>query len=389
MSPNHLLYLCWVDSKLRLGLLNIACEVEELRREPLALIHGEFGPENVHAIPYGFDAPDGKPATFAKLVERWKSAEGTALGENTLKKYCYALSAYIVPHFGEWTLDKVIREEIQKFFNDKAKEYSKPSLKSMRVPLSLTLEWAKHNNWIASNPAVNLRLPKKTAGRRIVRVVLTWKQIAAIMNELEEPYRTLVLFLALVPKRIEEAIALRPSDLDESNVLHIRRVMYERNLVELEQHECERIPLDSPVHSELVQRLRQLGKGHEWIFRSKSGAPVDPGNARRRKLHPAAKLVGLRLGGWHDFRLSFGTAMRRAGVQRKVRSAVLGHQKGTGVLADDVYDRASEAEIRQALVLGANWLWKEEEIQESLMSTQLCPQMCPEAHLLPDESASA
>jgi hypothetical protein len=109
-------------------------------------------------------------------------------------------------------------------------------------------------------------------------------------------------------------------------------------------------------------------------FCSKAGTPIDPENARRRKLHPAAKLVGLRLGGWHDFRLSFGTAMRRASVQRKVRSAVLGHQNGTGVLADDVYDRASEAEIRQALVLGANWLWKEEAIQEAPLSNHLCPQ---------------
>ena len=54
-------------------------------------------------------------------------------------------------------------------------------------------------------------------------MILKWKQIAAIMDRMEEPYRTLVLFLALVPKRIEEAIALRPSDLDEHNVLHIRR----------------------------------------------------------------------------------------------------------------------------------------------------------------------
>src|SRR6185369_12087456 len=138
-----------------------------------------------------------------------------------------------------------------------------------------------------------------------------------------------------------------------------------------EPHEYEGIPLDSAAHSELIYRLRQLGKGHEWIFRSKTDTPIDPGNGRRRKLHPAAETIGLRLGGWHDFRHTFNTAMRRAGVQTKVRSAVLGHNKRTGVLADDVYDHASEAEIRQALVLGANWLWQEEEIQEALLSNHL------------------
>jgi len=166
-------------------------------------------------------------------------------------------------------------------------------------------------------------------------------------------------------------------------------MLYEGKVVEFEPHEYERIPLDSPAHKELVQCLRELGKGHEWIFRSQAVTPIDPGNGRRRKLHPAAKKIGLRLGGWHDFRHTCNTAMRRAGVHSKVRSAVLGHKKHTGVLADDVYDHVSEAEVRQALVAGANWLWKEEAIQEALLSSRLCPQMCPEAVVQPEQSASA
>jgi integrase len=329
-----------------------------------------------------------KPSSFSELVERWKAAEGTTLGESTLKHYSNALRAQVIPQFGTWRIEEISREEVQKFLNEKAKKYSKSSLRSMRVTLSLTLKWALQNRWIASNPVENLRLPKKTGGRRIVRVILQWKQIVAIMEGLEEPYRTLVLFLALIPKRIEEAIALRPSDLDEHDTLHIRRVIYERKVVELEPSEYEQIPLDSPAHAELVKRLRQLGDGHELIFRSRRGTPVDPHNGLLRQLHPAAAAIGLKLGGWHDFRHTFNTVMRRAGVQTKVRSAALGHNKRTGVLADDVYDHASEAEVRQALVLGANWLWKEEEIQKSLMSSQLCPQMCPETHLPPDQSVS-
>jgi integrase len=200
----------------------------------------------------------------------------------------------------------------------------------------------------------------------------------AIMEQMEEPYRTLVLFLALVPKRIEEAIALRPSDLDEHNILHIRRAIYERKLVEFEPHEYERLPLDTPVHAELVRRMRQLGEGHEWIFRSEAGTPIDPRNGLARKLHPATKAIGIRLGGWHDFRHTFSTAMSKAGVRLKVRSEVLGHGKRTGVLAHDVYDHASENEIRQALVLGANWLMQEEAIQKALLGSQLFPQLCPD-----------
>ena len=54
---------------------------------------------------------------------------------------------------------------------------------------------------------------------------------------------------------------MRPSDLDEHNILHIRRAIYERKVVEFEPHEYERIPLDTPVHAELVRRMPQLGEG--------------------------------------------------------------------------------------------------------------------------------
>jgi integrase len=181
---------------------------------------------------------------------------------------------------------------------------------------------------------------------------------------------------------------LRLSDLDEHNILHILRVINERKVVEFEPHEYKRIPLDSPAHAELVRLLRKLGDGHQWVFRSRSGTPIDPHNGLLRKLHPAAKAIGMMLGGWHDFRHTFTPAMRLAGVRTKVLSAVLGHRKRTGVLAHDVYDHASEYEVRQAFVLGANWLMQEEVIQKQLLSSQLFPQMCPEVHLPPNQSAS-
>jgi hypothetical protein len=49
-----------------------------------------------------------------------------------------------------------------------------------------------------------------------------------------------------------------------------------------------------------------------------------------------------------------------------------------------VYDHADEYEVRQALVLGANWLMQEEAIQKQLVSSQVCPQ----AHLQPNQLAS-
>lgn len=64
-------------------------------------------------------------------------------------------------------------------------------------------------------------------------------------------------------------------------------------------------------------------------------------------LHPAAKAVGVMIGGWHDFRHNLVQKMRRGGVHPVVVSAVVGHKSVE--LAPEVYDRANQNEIRAAL----------------------------------------
>lgn len=70
--------------------------------------------------------------------------------------------------------------------------------------------------------------------------------------------------------------------------------------------------------------------------------------------------------------------MRKAGVDLKVRSAVLGHKGKIGVLAHDVYDGVKPEEIRRALVQGAQWMMREESMQQALLaSSELFPRMFP------------
>jgi integrase len=181
-------------------------------------------------------------------------------------------------------------------------------------------------------------LPRKTGGRKLVRPDLE-RRTLGLINHLEEPYPTLVLFLALGGRRIEEAIGIKPTDLDDYNVLHIRRITYHGRVEDLQEEQT--LPLDQPEHVQLVGRLRALGKDHEWIFHSRKGTPINPGNARRRYLHPAAKAVGFKLTGWHDFRHSLIRTMRRGGASGGGQR-VVGHKRLE--LAPEVYDRANQNE---------------------------------------------
>jgi integrase len=191
-----------------------------------------------------------------------------------------------------------------------------------------------------------------TGGRKLVRADLTPQQTLAIIAELEEPYATLVLFLSMAGRRIEEAIGLKPRDLDDDDILHIRRIIYEGRVQELEKEQV--LPLDSPEHDELIRRLRALGAGHEWVFNSRKGTPINPGNARRRHLHPAAEAIGIKVGGWHDFRHGLQRAMRDKQVDPVIRAGVMDHRKVE--LGPEVYDHATLDEKRQALRLVAREL---------------------------------
>jgi len=294
--------------------------------------------------------PDQKPQAFAALVEDWKRTEGPGLNKKsarTFEHYEEALSAYFDDFNGK-RLDEIQRKDVVSFLNEQAEKYSESSLRSMRTVLRKTLNFAVQNQYIVRPYGWldNIALAE-AHGRKVVRTELTPEQSLGIIARLEEPYNTLVLLVACLGRRIEEAIGLQPDDLDGNCVLHFRRVIYKRKVTDLKEHEQLHMPLDPVEHADLIERLRRLGKGQKWIFQSRAGTPIDQNNARKRYLKPAALAVGVEIGGWHDFRHTVSRTLRRAGIHPVVIKDVLGHSKVE--LAMNVYDKASADDIRAGL----------------------------------------
>jgi len=301
----------------------------------------------ISATKQGSVVPAVKAMKFPHLVAEWKATEGATLGQSTLQHYISALRAYVPPEFADRDIRTINRKAVQDCLTKQAEKYSRSSLHSLRLVMRMTLAWAERNGYIRqpSGWLDGIRLPKKVGGHKVVRTELKPEQTLAIVERLKEPYSTMVLFVASLGRRIEEATGLQPDDLDENNVLHIRRVIYEGEVEVLEKEQL--LPLDSVVHADLIRRIRALGVGRKWVFQSRAGTPINSGNVRRRFLHPAAAAVGVKIGGWHDFRHTLTRMMRRAGVNAVVVSGTLGHKKVE--LAAEVYDRASSTDIGQAL----------------------------------------
>lgn len=280
--------------------------------------------------------------SFRELAERWERAEGSTMKKTTLAHYQNALHAYVLPHFGSRKIAGITREDVQTFLAVQSTNYSRSSLRSMKVVLGLTLGWANDCGWLERNPCTRVKLPRTVGGKTITRTVVTPEQVNALAGKLEEPFATLVLFLYATGLRIGEAAALKWTDFT-GNVLHVTRRICDGDMDKVKSKSSER---SLPIDPALLERMGQLGKA-EWVFRSRTGTPINPGNALKRYVRPAAEALGLALGGWHDFRHTLTTTMRRAGVHPKVLSGILGHSKVN--LAMDTYDRVTVEDFQQPL----------------------------------------
>jgi integrase len=274
---------------------------------------------------------------------RWQKAVGPTYKASTLEHYTNALRAYVLPTWKDQRITAINREMIQTFLAKQAKMYSNSTLRSIRAVLRLTLVWGDGNGWI-KNPCTGIKLPVEACEDDCVkRCNLTPAQITALVGMLPEPYATLVLFISQTGLRIGEAVAVKATDFD-GNLISISRRIYNGKVGNVKSKKSVR---ELPVSLELKERMLQIA-GSDWIFSSRAGTSVDDGNAFRLYLRPACEKLGVELGGWHDFRHTLTTRLRKANVHPRVLSDILGHSKVN--LAMETYDRSDADDIATALL---------------------------------------
>jgi integrase len=92
--------------------------------------------------------------------------------------------------------------------------------------------------------------------------------------------------------------------------------------------------------------MRVLGERRAG-FESHRGTPINPGNAPERYVRPVVLKLGISIGGWHDFRHTLITRLRKLGWAPKVTSQITGHS--TIRITEEIYDHADAEGFRLAL----------------------------------------
>jgi integrase len=272
--------------------------------------------------------------TFQQLATRWQTAVGPTYKKTTIDTYIRILNANVLPLFKDTRILVINNELIQNTLKAAAKDYSKSTLHMMMVVLGQILGWACKNDLIQKNPCIGIKLPQLTNTERcLTRRVISQEQIDALVAELPEPYATLVLALSQTGLRIGEAVALKKADFDnkliqtdggDGYMLHVTRRIYRGEVGPLKTKKSYRTLL---VSAELKERIFRIASS-EWIFTSSSGNPVDGQNAARSYIRPACKKLGIVIAGWHDFRHTLTTKMRKDGRHPRCHRRYFGSQQG-------------------------------------------------------------
>jgi hypothetical protein len=150
------------------------------------------------------EAEGGSPVpekmTFGALAELWQESEGPTLTKPTFDRYAMVLRTWLLPFWKDRKIQSITRNDIQLFLNSKASQYSKSSIRSMRLVLQMTLSFAHLNGWISIYPCVKIKTPRITnESRAVERAEMTEQQKLNLSARLAEPYSTLVLLLTRIP----------------------------------------------------------------------------------------------------------------------------------------------------------------------------------------------
>ena len=182
------------------------------------------------------------------------------------------------------------------------------------------------------------------------------------LEQLPEPYNTLVLVAPCLGLRVSEIVGLQWGDFDWENMtVLVQRAVVQCRVGETKTETSSR-PL--PIHPGLAERLLELRarskycEAEDWVLANDAGKPRWQETILERQLKPAALRAGIGKVGWHTFRHTYSTMLRSAGTDIKVQQELLRHaniQTTMNIYTQAVSEqkRAANSKVVEMVLSGA------------------------------------
>jgi integrase len=297
-------------------------------------------------------ASSSAPITVDEVIAHYKETELADTNRKTARTkqvYEHQLDTVISPKWGSHRLKDVKPIAVETWLN--GMPVAPGTRYKTKGVMSILFQHAMRYEWAASNP---IRLVRQSALPLQEEIVLEPVEIAALLAELRDPFRTLILLASVTGLRRGELFGLKWEDVD-FNEAEIRVV---RSIVDQVEGPpktlASRRPL--PMSSELAAALENWRKQttfsgpKNWVFASPLALgqkPYWPDAVLKRHIFPAAERAGItKRIGWHSFRRTLATLLQSSGASVKTTQELMRHS--SPVMTLGTYAKAVTADKRLA-----------------------------------------
>jgi integrase len=256
-----------------------------------------------------------------EIIAHYKETELADTDRKTARTkqvYKHQLDNVISPKWGSHLLKDVRPVAVESWLN--AMPVAPGTRYKTKGVLSVLFQHAMRYEWATSNP---IRLVRQSAVPQQEEIVLAPVEVAALLGELRDPFRALILLASVTGLRRGELFGLKWEDVD-SDEEEIRVV---RSLVDQVEGPpktlASRRPI--PMSSELASALENWRKqtsyavSQDWVFASPQALgkkPYWPDAVLKRHILPAAEMAGItKRIGWHSFRRTLATLLQSSGYR--------------------------------------------------------------------------
>lgn len=273
-----------------------------------------------------------RPQLTTKLSDfvavEWLPNAELTLKRSSIRYYTIQLDRHILPALGPTPLCDLSRARIESLLAQvKRRGHASATVRGVRATLSTVLQAAVDREYLERNPAHGIRV-REMEVKKDRRFYLP-PQIRALLGELSEPCRTIVLVAVLSGMRIGEILALRWKRVDlKRSVIEVAESLSDGEFGTPKTRSSRRsIPISSTLRQILeAHRERSVrNQPEDLLFTTPKGTPTSAKNLYNRVLAPACDRIKEARVSWHSFRHSHATLLSDSGEALKTAQALLGH----------------------------------------------------------------
>ena len=286
-----------------------------------------------------------RPTSIRALVDLYVEQELPRVRYSTQRSYLSVLNQWIEPQWGDCLLEELKPVPVEQWL--RSLQLAPKSKVHIRSLLHLLYQCARRWELTDTNP---IDLVRQSGGRRGIPRVLTAEQIRLLLEQLSQPYHTMVLIAACLGLRVSEIMGLQWGDFDWENfsVMVRRSVVHGRVGDTKTEASFRPLPLDTRLMAPLqdLRNRSSYAKQEDFVFANATGQPRWQESILHRQLKPAAVRAGIGKIGWHTFRHTYSTMLRSVGTDIKVQQELLRHSTIQSTM--NVYTQAISAQKHAA-----------------------------------------